>query len=265
MIKSEVFVNLSHFFNLVDMQARMALKSEASKLYLSYIWWVLEPLLFVVVFYLVFEVFLSWGRENFLLFLICGKVPFLWFSKSVTSASNSIIQNAGLIGQLDISKSIFPYISIQESLYKQWVVFIVLFGVVISYGYFPEWNWLWLIPLMILQYGIIILCSLVGAFLVSFVSDFRLIINMVMMFLMFISGIFWDINTIGNPELRESIFFYNPVAFLIDGYRQVLIEQSVYDLKHLAFLSIFVLIGLLFCHQLMNKMSKIIASKVLGG
>lgn len=248
----------------MNVQAKMSLKAEASRLYLSYFWWILEPLLFVLVFYFVFEVMLNLGRENFLLFLVCGKIPFLWFNKSVISASNSIVQNKGLIAQVDIPKALFPYISIQESLYKQWVVFLVMFGVVVAYGYLPELNWLWLIPLMAVQYGLIILCSLLGAFMVSFIGDFRMLIAMGMMALMFVSGIFWDINTIPDPQIREWVLTYNPLAFLIDGYRQVLMEQSIYSLEHLGWLASIVLAGVVLMHLLLHKTSRMIAAKALN-
>jgi len=257
-------MNFLQAIELVHTQSRMSLKADASKFYLGYFWWIIEPLLYVAVFYLVFEVVLQFGRGEFLLFLICGKIPFLWFSKSITQASNSITQNKGLIGQTVVPKTIFPFISIQEVLYKQWLVFAVMLAVTIFYGHPPEWPWLWLIPLIVVQYQLIIACSLVGAFLVSLIPDFRKIISMGMLFLMFASGIFWDINTITNQEIREYILLYNPLAFLIDGYRQVLIEQSMYDLNHLSLLafllSTFVFLG----HTLLQKFDSYLTIKVIS-
>lgn len=257
-------MNLFSFFSLVNTQSKMNLKAEASRFILSYLWWVIEPLLFVAIFYLVFDVFLGAGRADFLLFLICGKIPFLWFSKSVTAASSSIVQNKGLIHQIDMPKALFPYVSVHEALYKQWVVFLVLFAVVMFYGYQPELNWFWLIPVMIVQYGLILVCSLLGALCVSFVGDFRLVITMGMMFLMFTSGVFWDINTLANPLMRDLVLTYNPIAFLIDAYRQVLMERSVYDQKHLLILGGVVLVALGSMHGVFTKTSKIIASKVIN-
>ncbi|EED30587.1 hypothetical protein NOR53_501 [gamma proteobacterium NOR5-3] len=76
---------------LVDEMARMSLKADASRFYLGYLWWVLEPLLYVAVFYVVFEVLLGTRRPDFLVFLMCGKLTFIWFSKSVVHASRSIV------------------------------------------------------------------------------------------------------------------------------------------------------------------------------
>ena len=62
----------------------------------------------VGVLYLVFAVFLARGTPNFVVFLVCGKIPFLWFSKSVSNASHSIISGRGLINENLNSNAIFP-------------------------------------------------------------------------------------------------------------------------------------------------------------
>ena len=71
------------YLRLADTMARMSLRAEASRYFLGYIWWILEPMLWVAVFYVVFEVLLQAGRADFLVFLMCGKLAFIWFSKSV--------------------------------------------------------------------------------------------------------------------------------------------------------------------------------------
>ncbi len=257
-------MKLFNFFSLVNTQAKSTLKSEASRFVLSYLWWVIEPLLFVAVFYVVFEILLNRGRADFLVFLMCGKIPFMWFSKSVTSASSSITQNRGLVNQVDVPKALFPYASVQESLYKQWVVFFVLFGVVIFNGFSPGLNWFWLLPVMFVQYGLILACSLIGALCVSFVGDFRMVIGMGMMFLLFSSGIFWDITMIADPVMSDLLMTYNPLAFLIDAYRQILMKNVLYDLNHLFILGSVVLSVLFVMHVVLHKTSKIIAAKLIN-
>jgi len=81
---------------------------------------------------------------------------------------------------------------------------------------------------------------------------------------MFASGIFWDINSIHDASLRELVFVYNPVAFLIDSYRQVLMENSLYSMSHLAWLAGAILAGLVLCHHLLHKTSRTIAAKVIN-
>ncbi len=226
-------MKLSQYLSLVDFQARMALKSDASNYFLGYLWWVLEPLLFVLVFYLVFDVFLDSGRADFLIFLVCGKLPFVWFSKSVSQASNSIVANAGMIGRIDVPKSLFPMAIIQEGLYKQAVVFLLLFIILNLQGYPVSGSWLWLIPIVVVNYLMIVGCAFFGSILVCFMKDFAMLIPLGMLFLMFMSGIFWDVRSIADPQLAEALFTYNPMAFILDSYRQALMFESSPDLMGL--------------------------------
>ena len=67
---------------------------------------------------------------------------------------------------------------------------------------------------------------MVAELLVCVRQDFQLIVQLGTVFLLFMSGIFWDIDSIGNAALRENLLLVNPLAALIDLYRQVLLEAS---------------------------------------
>lgn len=251
------------FFILVDTKARMSLKAEASKLYLSFLWWILEPILFVLAFYFVFAVLLKTREEHFLLFLMCAKIPFMWFSKAVTTASASIIGNKGIISQLDIPKTIFPYAAIQITVYKEIPVFLLLFSMCIYYGYMPSIEWFWLIPLIIVLYLLITSLGLFTAILVCYADDIRMLINMSMLFLMFTSGIFFDISNIHQP-VQEYLMTYNPLAFLFDGFRKILMDRGMYDLNHLLFLTGILISSIVILHILYRNISRTLAARVVN-
>ena len=256
-------MTLKQYFLLVHVQARMALKADASKYFLGYIWWILEPLLFVGVFYVVFNVILDSRREDFLVFLMCGKLPFVWFSKSVTQASNGIVTNAGLIGRIDIPKSLFPMAIIQEGVYKQVAVFALLIVVLIMYDYQPGVVWLWLLPIVIVNYLMIIGFAFLGSMLVCFMRDFSMLISLGMIFLMFTSGIFWDVRALPDPYMTDLVLALNPVAFILDAYRQVLMENTPPDLAQLAALALGSAILIWLMLGLLNRASKWLALKTL--
>jgi len=250
------------FISLLDLKARMSLKAEASKLYLSYLWWVLEPILWVMAFYFVFTVLLGTGRD--ISFLMCGKIPFLWFSKSVTGGSNSIVANRGLISQANVPKQFFIYESLQEALYKQWLVFLVLGVLLVMFGYQATLHWLWVIPIILIQYLLMLLVTLIGAFLVAYARDIRMIINMGVLFLMFMSGVFWDLDRIQDPVKRDLLVTWNPLAYLIDAYRQVLMHQEMFDVTHALKLTGVLLAGLVVVHFIYRVKSQALASKVIN-
>lgn len=258
-------MTLNQYFQLVDVRARMALRADAARDLLGYVWWILEPLLFVGVFYVVFNVILESGRADFLVFLMCGKLAFVWFSKSVSAASNSIVSAYGLVAQLNIPKSLFPIAAVQESLYKQFSVFLLLFGVLWAYDYPITVNWIWLIPLIFVNYLMIVACSLIGACLVCFVRDFSKVITLGMTFLLFTSGIFWDVNAIGDPHKTELVLALNPMAFILNAYRQVLMFDTVPDMAHLAQICLWSIVLTIVVLALMRRYSQYLALKVLTG
>ena len=214
----------------------MSLRADASRFFLGYIWWLLEPLLFVLVFYFIFDVVLNAGKEDFLLFLICGQLPFMWFASSISSSSLSILISKGLIGQIDIPKALFPMAKIQEGLYKQFAVFTLLLVILLLSGIKPSVGWFWLAPLIVTEYFLIMACALLSATLVCYAKDFTLLISLGITFLMFVSGVFWDVRTLPNHEFTDLFLLWNPIAFLLDSYRQVLLYDQPLDVEHLLLL-----------------------------
>jgi lipopolysaccharide transport system permease protein len=253
----------SQYFRLIDIMARMGLRADANRFFLGYIWWVLEPLLWVAVFYIVFVVILGSRQPDFLVFLMTGKLPFVWFSKSVTQASSSIVGGRGLVGKVNVPKTLFPMATIQECMYRQIAVFALMVGFLLSSGYEITVTWLYLVPLIVVNYLMIVSCSFVGACLVCLARDFTPLINLFMMFLIFVSGIFWDVRELHNPQKTELVLAMNPVAFIIDSYRQITMYNVALDMWHL--LSIGAGFGALLCAMvlLMRHRSQYLALRAL--
>jgi lipopolysaccharide transport system permease protein len=256
-------VKILDFIILVDTKAKMSLKAEASKLYFSFLWWIIEPILFVLAFYFVFAVLLQTRQENFLLFLMCAKIPYMWFSKAVTTASGSIVANSGIISQIDIPKTIFPYASIQISLYKETPVFLLLFAMCIHYGYMPTIEWFWLIPLFVVMYLMIVTFGLLTAILVCYADDVRMLISMGMLLLMFTSGIFFDIESIHQP-LQSYLLIYNPLAFLCDAFRKILMHKGTYSIEHMLVLLGIFSASIAGLHLVYRNMSRALAARVVN-
>ena len=218
----EPYVTLNQSLTLVDTMARFHLKGEARQYLLGYLWWILEPLLYVAVFYVVFEKLLQNRQPDFLYFLIVGKLSFIWFSKSVNQASNSLVMNKGLIAQVYLRKELLPMAVIHQGFYRQVVIFAFLLILLLVGGYAPGSVWLWLVPIALIQALLVAGCGMLAALLVCLQRDFRFVVQMGTLFLLFMSGVFWDINAIADETARQWLLRLNPVAALIDAYRQVL-------------------------------------------
>ncbi|QFU77711.1 ABC transporter [Halioglobus maricola] len=243
----------------------MLLKADASKFKLGVMWWFLEPLMWVGVFYIVFSLILDNGAKSgdFILFLATGKFAFIWFSKTVIQASGSIVASQGLIGKVNMPKWIWPLSAIQESLYRQGSVYLLLIMLLGVFGIYPSVSWFMMIPVMLGMYLLIVACGLIGACLVCIVRDFMKFIPLGMTFLLFTSGIFWDVHEIPNQEKAQMLLTFNPLAFMIDAHRQVLLNSASPDMSHLLVLALVCLALIVLTIAYMQRYTHYLALKVL--
>lgn len=219
------------------------LKAEAAHTYLSYLWWILEPALLVFTFYLVFAVFFANSADNFVIFLLCGNIPFFWFSKTVGNATNSIVHSKSLISLVAISKVIFPLLVVFQDLVKQVVVFLFVFSFFVIFGVTPTIEWVFL-PLVILtQLLLTIACALFVAAVTPFLPDFRYLVDTGLLMLMFASGVFYDYQMVILPEHR-SLFLTNPIANLIANYREIIMYNRIPDLSALFTIALLSLVAI---------------------
>ncbi len=258
-------MTLRQYFSLIDVQARMLLKADSSRFKLGVLWWFLEPLMWVCVFYIVFALILDTGRKSgdFIFFLACGKFAFIWFSKTVLQASGSIVASQGLIGKVNMPKSLWPMSAIQESLYRQSSVYLLLVILLLIGGVNPAWAWLWMIPVVLVMYLLIVACGLVGSCLVCLVRDFQKFIPLGMTFLLFTSGIFWDVRDIPNTDKADMLLALNPLAFMIDAHRQVLLHAASPDAAHLLAIAVGSGVVIFLTNIYMQRYSQYLALKVL--
>lgn len=236
----------SHLVEVFYTKLRLNLKAEVSKTYLGYAWWVLEPVLYVAVLFLVFGVFRGRGTENFVAFLVCGTIPYLWFQKSAMNATGSIAAGRGLISQVAMSKAFFPLLVVFQDLVKQAFVFIVMFCFLIFYGIEPGLSWLFFFYLVAVQLLVTTATALFVALVTAYIPDFKFLVATGTMLLLFCSGLFFNYEDV-IMEKHHDLFLLNPMARLIKNYRQVLLDHSQPDWQALFVIALvsIALIGLI--------------------
>ena len=213
-----------HYFSLIAQKSAADLISEARRGYLGILWWVIEPVIYMSVFYLIFVVVFDRAGEGRVAFLLTGLVVWKWFATSIPQCAGSISANVGLIRQVYIPKFVFPAMVVTTSSMKFLIVFVLLLVFLIVTGKSPGAAWVALPVLMGVQLLFMLAIGCVLSAIVPFVPDLKLIIDNGMLLLFFLSGVFFDISS-ASPEIR----FYlntNPMVGIIDSYRMVLLEGA---------------------------------------
>lgn len=182
----------------------------------------------VSVYYVVFAILLARRTPDFVIFLVIGQISFMWFSRSVTNASQSIISGSELINQVAIPMPFFPLLVVFQDVVKQAGVFALMFTFLAVYGLDVSWVWLSVVFVIVAQFLLICATALLVAAITPFIPDFKFLIASAMMAVMFGSGVFYSYKDLLIPK-HQQIFLLNPVANLIKNYRQILMENTLPD------------------------------------
>lgn len=211
-------------FDLLWYKTLAELRAEAARTYVGFLWWVLDPILFMMIFYLVFGVLLERGGEHFVQFLLIGLVAWRWFHSTLTHGCNALPAGRGLIRQVYLPKVLLPLVDILSDLIKFGVVLLLLLAFLWWSGFGPRPSWLALPLLVLVQLLLITGLTLLAAALMPFLPDLKQLITHTLQMLFFMSGIFYDASRI--PAAYRDWFFLNPMAFLIDAWRTVLMHGA---------------------------------------
>lgn len=236
---------------LIFYKAYANLSAEASRTYLSFLWWIFEPILSMAVFYVVFGVLLNRGTEDFVPFLLIGLITWQWFANTITHGMTSILGNNMLMNQVHLPKSIFPSIIILMDAFKFFIVFALILIFLWIYGFDIGISYLSLPLLLGVQFLVITAFTFLVAAIIPFVPDFRFLIQTLLQLVFFLSGIFFPASSIS--EEHRFYFYLNPMANLIEDYRSVLMHNTWPDWNALAIIAACSIIGLYASYRLIKR------------
>lgn len=194
--------------------------------YLGAIWAFVQPAVTIFVFWFVFQVgFKTPPIQNFpfVLWLLCGIIPWFYFSEALSNAANSLIEYNYLVKKVVFRVSILPVVKILSSLIVHLFFISVIFMMFFLYGYkFDIYN------IQIIYYLMCTIILLLGlSWLTSSISvllkDTSQIISIIIQLGFWFTPIFWDFDKIGDKY--KPIFLCNPMFYIVQGYRDTFINK----------------------------------------
>ena len=102
------FKELYHYRELLKTNVKKDIRGKYKGSFLGILWSFINPLLQVLVYALVFPYIMKVETENYLIFLICGIIPWTWFITSISQGTTSITNNANLIKKVYFPREILP-------------------------------------------------------------------------------------------------------------------------------------------------------------
>ena len=225
---------------------------------LGNLWNLLDPLLSLGVYYLVFGVLFRQahgGAGDYLIYLFVGVLAWRFLEGTTAQAVGCIRGNRGLISEINFPKAVFPLAICLSRLYDfVWGLFVLLVVLLLA-GRTVTVHALWFPPLVFVQLLLTIGLAYIVAYLGAFFADTANIINVILRVAFYLSPILYYVHGKGArvPERYLALYMLNPMACLLEGYRDALIDHRAPDPWQSLYLCGFTLATLIFGYGLFSR------------
>ncbi len=239
MIKS-----LYDYRELLKSNVKKDIRGKYKGSFLGILWSFLNPLLMTLVYAIVFPFILKSGIEHYTTYLIIGILPWTFFTTVISQGTFTVIANSGIVKKVYFPREILP-ISVSLSGLVNFLIsclIIILFLIFSGIGFS---QYVLFLPLIIitqffLSLGIIFITSAIDVY----IRDFEYIVSFVLNMLFYATPILYSSDMFVGSSF-EWIMKLNPMAVIINCYREVLYYKSAPSIENL----IIVLFGsLLLCY-----------------
>jgi lipopolysaccharide transport system permease protein len=218
---------LLYFLTLRDIKVRY------KQTLMGVAWVIIQPLLTVLIFTLVFNRFVRFdtGPLPYPLFALSGLLLWLFFANAVTNSTNSLLSNSNLITKVYFPRLFIPAASVGAGLVDLGVAFLLLIALCIYYGVALKFSLL-LVPFLILLMTLLALgVGLLSAAMTVKYRDLRHALPFIIQLWMFASPVIYPASLV--PPKWKWLLLMNPVAGIIEGFRAALTGRP-FDWLHLS-------------------------------
>jgi lipopolysaccharide transport system permease protein len=238
------------------------LKVKYANSILGFAWSLVNPLLMMLVLYVVFNGFYQM-KENFVLYILTGLLAWRFFSMGTTNALSSIVGRPGLVTKIYIPREILPLSSVLSSLISSLLEFCVLIPLLFLLGGGVSATAL-LFPFILALFFLLVYgLALILSSLYVYFRDLNQIWEVLMQIGFFATPIMYSLDLIQKmPSQLQFLYRLNPVTKLIEMYRDIFLRGVVPNILDFAILLAFGLALVLVGTMIFGKLQRRFAEEV---
>lgn len=191
-------------------------------------WAILQPILMVVVFSLLFGRLAGLAERTpggvpYPIYVCAGVLPWSFFAGAVGSGGNSLVNNINLVTKVYFPRLIIPFAAVAAGLVDLAVSMSVLLAMMAFYRVPVTWQ-LGLLPIVVL--GLLLIALGVAAAVAAATAeyrDFRHLVPFALQIWLFVTPVIYPAALV--PERWRPLLALNPVAGLIEAFRASVLGQ----------------------------------------
>ncbi len=200
-------------------------KTRYKRSYLGVIWSMLNPLLNMIVFVIIFSNLFRFDVPHYPLYILSGNMIFTFFSQSTSEAMMQIIANAGMLRRVYLPKTVYILAGIGINGINLILTFIPFILIALIDRLALSWTVILIIPVLFLLSLFVVGISLVVATITPFLNDFSQILSVIITLWMYLTPLFYPVNII--PEHLIGIYQLNPMYIYVTLFRDPLLYAKI--------------------------------------
>lgn len=235
--------DIKKYWRYMIYSARAQLKNEVAGSFLNWLWWILDPLLFMLVYTFVYTIVFGKSQDYLCAFIFIGYTSWTFFDRCINQSVRLIKRYQPVLSKVYLPK----FVLILSTMLVQGFKLLIGFGLVLItmllYRVPPTLNFFWVVPYLLLWFLITFGFSCVLLHWGVYLDDLANIVRVLLRLLFYLSGIFY------NPEVqlqgfaRYILIRMNPTCYVITQLRNSMLYGQVPMLK---WYLVWAVIGILF-------------------
>jgi lipopolysaccharide transport system permease protein len=221
------FKELNEYRDLLFFLVWRDIKVLYAQTVLGFSWAILQPLIQIILFTIVFGKVAKISTDGipYFLFTTVAIVPWTFLSQAMTQSSQSLVTGQNMLGKVYFPRLIFPLTAVFSKLVDFAISVSLILFALIYYKISITWNLL-LIPLFILH--MMSIATGVGLWLSAMAirfRDVRYAMSFVTRILMYTAPVVYSASSI--PERWRMVYSLNPIVGMIEGFRACLLGLPI--------------------------------------
>src|SRR5690625_3645535 len=240
-MKSAIKVIKEQFenFYLIRQLSLYEIKSQNKNNYLGMAWELINPAIQIMIYWFVFgtirkraPIEMGGVEVPFFAWLLAGFFLWIFCYQSIIKGSKAIYSRLRMLSKMNFPMSVIPNFVIFSNFYIH--LFLLVISIVIFHfmGYHITIYYLQFIYFIFAAMCMLFAISLITSTLSTIVRDFHMFLNSTLRMLLYMSGVLWPITLLDDFPLIMKLMMFNPLFYLIEGYRAAFFGTEWYFITH---------------------------------
>jgi ABC-type polysaccharide/polyol phosphate export permease len=210
--------------HLIVRLARAELRRENARLILGSVWWVADPLLQMLVYWVLVGVLLGRTADDYPLFVLTALMAWKGVSATIGASCNAVIGNERIVRQMSFPRIVLPLARVMSQSWRLLVALgVQILLMLVLWPHRVTAELLWLPLLFAVQLTFVLPAAIVLSAATVFVRDLANLVRHLLRLGLYLSPVLYGLEVAEErlPSPISDIYQLNPLALLLDGYRNV--------------------------------------------